>query len=239
MEYPTTIDPAARPGTTYLSNFRIDWIRQALGSDLLLENWKYHPGDNSLWANPAFDDNDWETTTTLLAPTNLPIKGWDDVGWFRIHWVVDSMLINKPLGLSIMQAGASKFFLDGSLLYRFDERRNEWSGIPKPVIFTGKQRHILAVRYTNKSLGKFRTANLYAGYTVRLGNLNTMVEDAHHNERLRWIPNVSHSAAACDWTCPFALIYIFPGDTTTFVFCVFPVCLCCCHFFLITKYYYQ
>jgi len=177
------IDPAARPGTTYLSNARFEWLQRGLGTEPVLENWKYHPGDDSAWADPAFDDSEWETTTALLLPNNLPESGWQGVGWFRLHIVVDSMLINKPLGLSIMQAGVSQLYLDGALIYTFGEHSGDWHGVPKVITFEGKERHVIAVRYSNLSVKKFRNAGYDSGFSLRLGNLNQMAEDTIRRER--------------------------------------------------------
>ena len=37
--------------------------------------WKYHPGDNPEWADPAYDDTDWESVSTLLSQNALPEAG--------------------------------------------------------------------------------------------------------------------------------------------------------------------
>ena len=42
---------------------------EAVNSDrvaLYAAPWKYHPGDNPEWANPAFDDTAWESANTML-----------------------------------------------------------------------------------------------------------------------------------------------------------------------------
>lgn len=54
--------------------------------------WKYFPGDNGERANPQFADSEWEITNTRLNPNNLPKSGWNGIGWFRLHLVVDSAL---------------------------------------------------------------------------------------------------------------------------------------------------
>ena len=75
----------------------------------LLENWKYHPGDNPEWANPNFDDTEWESAESLLFEDGLPESGWEGIGWFRLHLSVpDERLWNMPLALQVTyQAGAA------------------------------------------------------------------------------------------------------------------------------------
>ena len=177
------IDPVARPGMTYFSSARFDYVQKMLGPVLVLENWKYHAGDNSAWADPAFDDSGWETATTVFKPDNLPENGWQGIGWFRLHLVIDSTLNNTALGLSIIQAGASRIYLDGSLIYTLGEQSDDWTGLPKALSFTGNKRHVIAVRYSNMSGNKFTDAGFNSGFSLSLGKLNQMAEETLHRER--------------------------------------------------------
>jgi len=154
-----------------------------LSSDVLKDEtllyriqWKYHPGDNKEWAKSDFDDSSWELVYPELGADSLPKSGWQGVGWFRLHIVIDSTLINKPLGLTIWQAGASQFYLNGTLKYTFGENNEEWTVIPKVLTFDGKKRHVIAVRYSITSVEKFHKAGLASGFYLRLGNMNQMAE---------------------------------------------------------------
>ena len=122
--------------------------------------WKYHPGDNPEWANPAYDDTDWESVSTLLSQNALPESGWEGIGWFRLHFTVwDDQIKNMPLALYVAyQAGASEIYLDGKLLYsigkvgtRKEEEEPYWERNPQVISFSGKTDHVIAVRYSNFS----------------------------------------------------------------------------------------
>ena len=145
--------------------------------------WKYHSGDNREWAKLDFDDSSWELVEPELRPNELPKSGWQGVGWFRLHIAVDSTLINKPLGLSIWQAGASQLYLDGTLIYTFGEHSDDWTGVPKVLTFAGNKRHVIAVRYSNLSVKKFHSAGYDSGFLLRLGNVNQMAEVTIRRER--------------------------------------------------------
>ncbi len=177
------LDHESRPGTTYLSTTRLEWVKDVLGSELTLENWKYHPGDDLAWADPSFDDSEWETTITMLYPNNLPESGWQGSGWFRIHIVIDSTLFNKSLGLSLVQAGKSQIYLDGTLIAEFGENGDSWTGLPKVISFDTNKRHVIAVRYSNYSFRKFQSAGYSSGFFLRLGFVNQMADDAIRSER--------------------------------------------------------
>ncbi len=122
--------------------------------------WKYHPGDNPDWANPAYDDTDWESVSTLLYQKALPESGWEGIGWFRLHFTVwGDQIKNMPLALYVAyQAGASEIYLDGKLLYsigkvgtRKEEEEPYWERNPQVISFSGKTDHVMAVRYSNFS----------------------------------------------------------------------------------------
>ena len=122
--------------------------------------WKYHLGDNPEWANPTYDDTDWESVSTLLSPNELPESGWEGIGWFRLHFTIqDEQLKNMPLALYVAyQAGASEIYLDGELLYsigkvgtRKEEEEPYWERNPQVISFSGETDHVIAVRYSNFS----------------------------------------------------------------------------------------
>ncbi len=122
--------------------------------------WKYHLGDNPVWADPAYDDTDWESANTLLSQNALPESGWEGIGWFRLHFTVsDELIKNMPMALYVAyQAGASEIYLDGKLLYSFgkvgtrkEEEEPYWERNPQVISFSGETDHVIAVRYSNFS----------------------------------------------------------------------------------------
>lgn len=170
------IDPAARPGRTYLSTARMEWVRDIVGPSLFLENWRYRSGDDPAWADPRMDDRDWITATTLLPAANLPGGDWPGVGWFRIHLVVDSSMVGYPLGLSVWQSGRSRLYLDGDSIWTIEAGSGEQTGLPKAVVFTRPGAHLLALRHATTDMNRFHAAGYYGGPIVRIGDLGTMVD---------------------------------------------------------------
>ena len=77
--------------------------------------WKFHEGDDSLWANTDFDDTTWDTINIgSLDDTNF--KG---IGWFRLHLQFDSSLASLPLAIGLLQASASEIYFNGQKLINF------------------------------------------------------------------------------------------------------------------------
>ncbi len=148
----------------------------------LLTTWKYHPGDNPEWADPAFDDTGWESTSTELSLNEIPSSGWEGIGWFRLHLSVpDEQLWHTPLALHVAyHAGASEVYLDGELIYTFgkvgnrkEEEESYWERNPQVISFSGKTDHVIAVRYSNFSSYQL-TPTL--GFLLQIGPLNSGIK---------------------------------------------------------------
>ena len=85
------------------------------------------------------------------------MKGnWTGVGWFRLHFALDSTLQDQTLALTVAHFGASEIYLDGKLIQHFkavgvanDPRKKfrAFDGITG-LHLDGKAAHTLAVRYT-------------------------------------------------------------------------------------------
>ena len=167
--------PASQP-LPNIPKFYMSLNDLEIGYYLSEGKWKYHPGDNIAWATPDFDDTNWQIVDPKLTESGLTDIDWQGIGWFRLHIETDSLLINKPMGLTIMQAGESQFYLDGRLKYSFDENNNSWNGVPKLISLNGGLRHVIAMRYSNPSVQKFKNAGFYSGFILRLGKMSQMVE---------------------------------------------------------------
>ena len=149
----------------------------------LLVNWKYHPGDDQAWANPAFDDTGWESTeSTWLFLNEIPRIGWEGIGWFRLHLSVpDERLWHTPLALQVIyQAGASEIYLDGELIYTFgkvgntkEEEEPYWERNPQVISFSGETDHLIAVRYSNFSSDQLTPV---LGFVLGIGSLNSGIK---------------------------------------------------------------
>ncbi|HSN53663.1 MAG TPA: SpoIIE family protein phosphatase [Candidatus Sulfomarinibacteraceae bacterium] len=122
----------------------------------VVDGWRYHPGDDPAWADPALDDSGWAVVDSTLPVDTEPPGGWPGIGWFRHRLELGAGRPATALALRPVQWGASEVYLDGRLLHRFGsvaaepaaERpmfANDFIGI---VLEPGRQ-HLLAVRYSN------------------------------------------------------------------------------------------
>lgn len=137
------------PKITYIS-------RDSLSVDLEDENWLFHDGDDTAWANPAYNDSGWQYLHPYLSLNEQADKKFSGLGWFRLHIVVDNSLKNYPLAFSVKHDGASEIYLDGDRLVQYGRvspRDSVLYANPKtfPLIITAidSGHHVIAIRYAN------------------------------------------------------------------------------------------
>ncbi len=127
---------------------------------LLIEGWRYHPGDQAEWAEPGFNDSSWGTFTYPPEPWMQPEDiDWTGQGWLRLRLKLDSTLSDIPLALHYFQIGAGEIYLDGKRVKSLgkvgDSRETEETHIvplhnPEIIpIRISAGEHLLAVRYSN------------------------------------------------------------------------------------------
>jgi len=157
-------------------DFRIDSVAGIVTLDSC---WVYHPGDDTLWADPLFDDTGWDTISTRMNLMKIGEGVFDSIAWFRLHLVIDNSLRNRTFALNINQQGASEVYLNGSLVKRFGvfsitkagEDVTDPKVIPGLITFGDSVRYVLAVRYSNheaqKNFHRFRETDAGFELSVR------------------------------------------------------------------------
>jgi PAS domain S-box-containing protein len=123
--------------------------------------WKFHPGDDPAWADPAYDDSSWmvveaqsqrpgSEASAILPPS----RGGPEVGWFRLRLVVDPAARGERFGILVWDwaPGAAALYLDGRLVFDgwpdgVTRTRSLRMSTPH-VVDLGGPEHVIAVRYS-------------------------------------------------------------------------------------------
>ena len=143
-------------------------------------DWRFHPGDDPSWSDPAFDDSSW-VEVDPFDPASLSAAGWEGLGWFRLHLRVDSSLLEKPVGLFFQQSGACDVFLNGKYLYskgkvgRTDAEEEVYIqsyGPPETIVFDRSVEQVLVFRYSNHNPDRSTLAILPPGFKVAFQRLD-------------------------------------------------------------------
>ena len=166
------IDPNAAPGMTYLSYPLITLRKNGM---IRPENWFYHAGDDSGWADPGFDHGTWELVCAELRAEQMPASGWEGIGWFRVWLEIDTSIVGRTVGFNMLQIGASEVYLDGQRIFRFgrvvgpdSSEQSAWQRNPRFLTFRRSGPHLLAVRYSNVDHQRFHDFSLDAGFEIGL-----------------------------------------------------------------------
>ena len=132
-------------GTVYLSDMESQTM------------WRYHPGDDSTWALPDFDDSDWDNISPWMSMDKFDVTQWTGIGWFRKVIKLDSSLRNSSLGMYVHHEGSSEIYLNGKKIFTFGENNQNSSAeeicdpqiYPHLIFFDSNAVYTLAVRYSN------------------------------------------------------------------------------------------
>jgi hypothetical protein len=61
----------------------------------LIYDWKFSTGDSTRWADPAFNDDDWQAVSIVYPWELQGHPDYDGFGWYRLHLVIPSSLKNN------------------------------------------------------------------------------------------------------------------------------------------------
>lgn len=161
-------------------------------SELVQKNYfRFQSGDNSVWADPDFDDSAWQE----FEIGSFPHGDWQGIGWFRFAVNLDSLTQNdpfKPIGLLVHQAGAVEVYIGGILIYRMGQiaanpktERAFHTRYPHPVAVSlpAAERHIVAVRYSSQFLGSVVWSGMQPHFDFIFGDLDAQLSERENLTR--------------------------------------------------------
>ncbi len=160
------LSTAQNQQTDKLEDYSIPFITQArldsLKSIFLSEDLKYHSGDDPLWAKKDFDDTDWTDLYVNFQIAELVKTDWEGIGWFRKKFKIDASLHNQAIAFTMIQNGASEFYLNGKLIKSFgtiksDSTKEELfnpQATPFIVVLDTSAIQVVAIRLSNQNLQK-------------------------------------------------------------------------------------
>ncbi len=183
--------------------------------------WKFHEGDNLEWANVEYNDSDWDTLSTLI-PTKKPgYDSWNGIGWFRRIIKIDSSLINQSVAFAMRHFGASQIYLNGELIHKYghvadnldEEKIHQPRSIPLSLQFSTDTVYVLAIRYSNfnsvEDKDWYKKWFDYAGFQIRLSELDKAIRNSVHNEGLTLSINIGISALSFSLSVLYIILFIF------------------------------
>jgi len=134
-----------------------DSLDNDLGILELSGKWKFHSGDDILWADPNLDDSEWEITTISLERDLTAEDLKKRVGWYRLHIAIDSSLSGIKLGLAEVYVGSIDIYFDGEMIFSSKHLNHEDNIDGSDILLlpnvsslaiNESKLHVLSVRYT-------------------------------------------------------------------------------------------
>ncbi len=205
------------------------------GYSYLTQNWRYHAGDPAeavgLWTRPDFADSSWEVIDSRLPLEFLPQNGWSGAGWFRLHLIVDSLLLNRPLAFNLFHYGASEVYLDGDLLYQFgkvggsrvdEDGFNALGQQPKFIVFH-QTKPLIVVRYSGFNVLHSRPPTMTElGFRVVIGDLNhSQMLRGWHTRFFTYVEALTIAVPLSFAVLHFLLFLFHRSDRANFYFALF------------------
>jgi len=200
--------------------------------------WKYHPGDDTTWANPDFDDSNWDTLKTRMESSNNPKEFWQGVSWFRTVIKTDSSLINQPIAFLVNQFGASEIYLNGKLVKKLgtiretSEQETPYQPLNIPFIVTLDSSLVynIAVRYSNKRAYEdfewFTSQFGLIGFDLSLRENNDAIINKVENERATFGVNILISGIFLALALLYFALFVFYSDKKENLFyALFNLCI--------------
>jgi len=122
--------------------------------DTLVSGWKFHSGDDTSWASPAFDDSKWQPVDASEDIQQFSELRKSGTSWIRLHIDVDASMATQQLAAYIVQYTASEVYLNGKLIQKYGivssdpDKVSAYLPSPRPFDIELKPRadNVLAVR---------------------------------------------------------------------------------------------
>lgn len=182
----------------------------------LFEGWKYKIGDDTSWADPDYDDSEWENINPELNKKDFENLDWTGNIWFRNELHVDSSLWNIVFGLNFYCTGAAEIYLNGRLLYKYGvvgtSKKTEEIFLdqnPRHILFDKKEVQVLAVRYSNHSAEKLASHNIQVGFTAMLGDMEVFTYNRINAVRELSVSQMAFGAFVLAFAIMHLLLFIF------------------------------
>ena len=182
----------------------------------LYEGWKYKIGDDTTWAEPSLNDENWKSINPLLGKEDFNNLDWKGNIWFRNTLTLDSSLYNKPLAFQFLDFGAAEVYLNGKLLYKYGEvgtpSKEEIHYIernPRVITFDANEQQVIAIRYSNFRAKEILNYEIPVGFVAIVGDLNESISRRVDNVRDYTIHQFGFGALLLSFAVIHFLLFIF------------------------------
>ncbi len=124
--------------------------------------WRFSPGDDARRADKDFPDSAWQQASPATITDNIQRSSElarAKIGWFRLHFRIDSTLDRRSFAFVMALVGAAEVYVDGRLIGQYGVPSSEvafevmasvsrFTLQPTLLNLRSDEPHVLAVRYS-------------------------------------------------------------------------------------------
>ena len=154
-------------GLVFFSNLKADDYKQIIR---LYGYWKFSVGDNPDWANPGYNDNNWDNIYVPASFEKNGYEGYNGYAWYRKSFQMADISYDLPMYLMMGKIDdVDEVYLNGKLIGKTGvfppDFETAWSKqrqylIPKNLLKTNGY-NVIAVRlYDTHGSGGIRSGNI-------------------------------------------------------------------------------
>lgn len=186
------------------------------------EFYHFHEGDNPYWANPIYNDSNWQK----FPLNNFPEDAWTGVGWARLTVRVDTSLQEIPLGLKLHFVGAVEIYIDGNKIHSYgkigknvdDEKAifvfehpeiAVFSFRPSPVDDNGYSTHVIAIRTSNFIIHDGILKGLSPIFELKIGSIEDFRAEVKNISRIASIHQMFILGVLLAFSIIHLLLYLY------------------------------
>ena len=160
----------------------VDLAKEPVQFSEIHDLWRFHTGDDSAWADPAFDDSQWQLLRSDLSWSEQGYRHYSGMAWYRFKLIVPKP--SSGLGLYIPELSTSyQVFANGKLIGQLGEvpvHAEDYTGrgrqiIPLPDDLINKDGVVrIAIRVSHRDHGGYSPGGPVSAISV--GNLSWLAE---------------------------------------------------------------
>jgi len=195
----------------------------------LNKGWKFHAGDDTAWANPGYDDSQWQTVDLTQYNNYFTSFREKGSGWFRQKFYLDSSH-GSQASILLSQLGASDWYVNGRIFIQFGKINTatvveNYNPHDKPVLFPENINDsvMIAIRLLSKVPAHpwLFTNNAASPISIKMSPLMNALSN-YKAALLQPRMHVGYSFMAAGVGIIFLLLFtFFPREKSTLLFAAF------------------
>jgi sialate O-acetylesterase len=174
--------------------------RKALQVDMAIgSGWKFNPGDDSRWKEPAFNDTLWYPIQVPAYWEHQGYPGYDGFAWYRVRFNVSNEMLNQQLILILGKIDDfDEAYCNGKLVGHTGTMRTRGADIPGSEAYRQLRAYYLPAEILHAGSDNLLAVRVYDGFKdggIYAGPVGITTRERY----LRWNTTTEPTRHWFDW----------------------------------------